>query len=227
MRDARRHLRPSLLLAVILVTAASSAQAQAGKLLPVDEAARNSDFFVFRARLQEAVARHDAAAVLAAADPHIKIGFGGKDGSAAFRDAWKLQDGDKSPLWAELGLVLSLGGGFRSESAFAAPYVFSRWPETVDAFEHVAVLGTDVRVRAEPRVDSKILAALSFDVVRLSQAGRSRLTPAQMKEWSAVELQGGRTGYISSRFVRSSVGYRALFNKVDGRWRMTAFVAGD
>jgi hypothetical protein len=28
-------------------------------------------------------------------------------------------------------------------------------------------------------------------------------------------------------YVRSSVDYRALFNLIDGRWRMTAFVAGD
>ena len=228
MHDLRQTFLRPLLLAIVLLTAqATAVHAQAGKLLPVDEAARDPGFFVFRARLQEAVARHDTAAVLDAVDPNIKIGFGGKDGLAAFREKWKLQDGAESPLWAELGFVLALGGGFRSEGAFAAPYVFSRWPEARDAFEHVAVLGTDVRVRAEPRLDSRILASLSFDLVRLSQTGRSRLTPAQLKEWTAVELQGGRTGYIASRYVRSSVGYRALFNKVNGRWRMTAFVAGD
>ena len=206
---------------------ASAAQAQVAKLLPVDEAARDPGFFVFRARLLEAVARHDTAALLDAVDPNIKIGFGGNDGIAAFRETWKLQNGHESPLWAELGLVLALGGSFQAEGLFAAPYVFSRWPETSDAFEHVAVLATDVRVRAAPSLDSKILAALSFDVVKLSQAGRSRLTPEQLKEWTAVELKGGRTGYMASRYVRSSVGYRALFNKVNGRWRMTAFVAGD
>jgi hypothetical protein len=123
--------------------------------------------------------------------------------------------------------VLALGGGFRGDSAFAAPYVFSRWPEAFDAFEHATVLGADVRVRAEPRLGSPVLAALSFEIVKLSNSGRSRLTREQAKEWTAVELRGGRTGYIASRYVRSSVAYRALFNKVGGRWRMTAFVAGD
>lgn len=123
--------------------------------------------------------------------------------------------------------MLALGGSSQAEGAFAAPYVYCRWPEAIDAFQHVAVLGTDVRVRAEPRVGSSVLAALSFDIVRLSSTGRSRLTPAQAKEWIAVELRGGRTGYISSRYVRSSIAHRALFNKVNGRWRMTAFVAGD
>lgn len=201
--------------------------AQAGKLLPVDEAARDAGFFVFRARLLEAVARHDTAALLDAVDPNIKIGFGGKDGIAAFREKWKLQDGDRSLLWAELGAALALGGSFQSEGSFAAPYVFSRWPEAFDSFEHVAIVGTDVRIRSAPTLDSKVLASLSFDIVRLSQAGRSRLTPEQLKEWTAVELRGGRAGYVASRYARSPVGYRALFNKVNGRWRMTAFVAGD
>jgi hypothetical protein len=228
MRDLRQIFLRSLLLAIVLLTArTTTVHAQAGKLLPVDEAPRDPELFAFRARLQEAVARHDVAAVLDAVDPNIKVDFGGGGGIADFRNAWKLQDGAKSALWAELGLVLALGGGFRSDAAFAAPYVFSRWPEAIDAFEHVAVLGTNVRVRAEPRLESPVLAALSFEIVRLSNAGRSRLTPEQAEEWTAVELRGGRTGYIASRYVRSSIDYRALFNKVNGRWRMTAFVAGD
>lgn len=228
MRNFRWPSGPYLFFAAtLLMSPASVTSSQTGKLLPVDEAARDAGFFIFRARLQEAVARHDAAAVLEAVDPNIRVGFGGKDGIANFREKWKLQDGDRSPLWAELGTVLALGGGFQSEGSFAAPYVFSRWPEAFDAFEHVAVVGSDVRVRSAPSLDGKILASLGFDILRVSQAGRSRLTPAQAKEWTAVELPGGRTGYISSRYIRSSVGYRALFNKVNGRWRMTAFVAGD
>jgi hypothetical protein len=226
MRDLRPIFLPSLRLAILLLTAQTTAvHAQAGKLLPVDEAVRDPELFAFRARLQEAVARHDVAALLEAVDPNIKVDFGGGGGIADFRNAWKLQDGDKSPLWAELGLVLALGGAFQGDNLFAAPYVFTS--NKVDAYEQAVVLGTNVRVRAEPRVGSPVLATLSFDIVRLSQAARSRLTPEQAEEWTAVELQGGRTGYIASRYVRSPIDYRALFNKIDGRWRMTAFVAGD
>lgn len=200
--------------------------AQAGKLLPVDEAARDPELFVFRARLQEAVARHDVAAVLEAVDPNIKVDFGGGGGIADFRNAWKLQDGDKSPLWAELGLVLALGGSFQGENVFAAPYVFAS-DRFDDAYEQVAVLGSNVRVRAEPSLRSPILAVLSFDIVRLSEIGRTRMTPEQAEEWAAVELRGGRTGYIASRYVRSPIDFRAIFTRKDGRWSMTAFIAGD
>lgn len=228
MRDLRHRLLRPLFLAIVLLTSQiPTIHAQAGKLLPVDEAARDPGFFAFRARLQEAVARHDVTAVLDAVDPNIKVDFGGAGGTADFRNAWKLQDGDKSPLWAELGLVLALGGGFHDDNTFMAPYSYSRFPDQLDAFQHAAVLGTDVRVRAEPNVGSPVLAALSFDIVRLSQAGRDRMTPEQAQEWTAVELQGGRTGFIASRYVRSPIALRAIFNKKDGRWRMTAFVAGD
>jgi len=202
-------------------------QAQVGKLLPSDEAVRDPELFAFRARLQAAVARHDTAAVLAMVDPNIKNGFGGDDGVAAFQRSWKLQEGDKSPLWEELGLVLALGGSFQNKDTFVAPYAYSRWPEAIDAFQHVAVLGTDVRVRAEPRPGSPVLASLSFDLVRLANSGRSRLTPEQAREWTAVELKGGRTGYIASRYVRSPIARRAFLLRKAGSWRLAVFVAGD
>jgi hypothetical protein len=227
MNAHREFVRPFLLAALLLVGAASAGLAQVGKLLPSDEAVRNPELFAFRARLQAAVARHDTTALLEVVDPNIKIGFGGNDGIEAFKNEWKLQEGGNSPLWDELGLVLALGGSFRDANNFVAPYVFSRWPENLDSFEHVAVLGSNVRVRAEPRPDGRVLAALSFDIVPLSSTGRSRLTPEQMREWTAVKLRDGRTGYIASRYVRSSVGYRAFLTRQDGRWRLTLFVAGD
>ena len=226
MRAHRRCLIVLFVFAALLLgSRTSEVLAQTGKLLPVDEAVRDPELFVFRARLQAAVARHDTAALLEVVDPNIKIGFGGNDGIAAFRETWKLQDGDRSPLWAELGLVLALGGQFQGANLFAAPYVFTS--DKADAYEEGAVLGANVRVRAEPRLGSQVLATLSFDIVRFSNAGRSKLTAEQAKEWTAVELQGKRTGYIASQYVRSPVDYRALFNKIGGRWRMTAFVAGD
>lgn len=207
-----------ILLAVLFLYATLAA-AQVGKLQPADEAARDPEFFAFLAHLQAAVARHDAEAVLAAVDPKIRTSFGTGGGIEEFRKKWKLPSAD-SPLWDELGTVLAFGGAFREGGSYAAPYVFARWPEPFDSFEHVAVLGTSVRVRSEPGLQGKILTALSFDVVKLA-------APATDSEWTRIKLRDGRTGYISSRYVRSPVDYRALFNKIGGRWRMTAFVAGD
>lgn len=207
------------LFAALFFFHATLAAAQVGKLNPVDEAARDPEFFAFRAQLQAAVARHDTEAVLAAVDPSIRTSFGTGGGIEEFRKQWKLPSAD-SRLWDELGTVLAFGGAFREGGLFAAPYVYGRWPEPFDSFEHVAVLGTNVRVRAEPGPLGRILTALSFEIVKLA-------APAPDSEWTRIKLRDGRTGYISSRYVRSPVDYRALFNKIDGRWRMTAFVAGD
>jgi uncharacterized protein YgiM (DUF1202 family) len=205
------------LLAAILLVQAAAAAAQVGKLLPADEAVRNPELFAFRAHLQAAVARHDTEAVLAAVHPNIKIGFGGEDGIEAFKRTWKLPAGSR--LWDELGIVLALGGSFQGNN-FVAPYVFSRWPERFDSFGHVAVIGTNVRVRSKPGLDGQILASLSFDVVPLA-------APSGESGWTQVKLRDGRKGYIASRYVRSPVDYRAFLTREDGSWRMTLFVAGD
>jgi hypothetical protein len=189
-------------------------------LLPVDEAAKRPDFFSFRAQVQQAIARRDAAALLAAIDPNIKNSFGGNDGIDEFKSMWKIGQAD-SEIWEELGTVLSMGGSFFDDHTFVAPYVFSKWPESLDAFEHVAVVGTNVRVRSEPRTDAATLEAVSF--VILPVANDARVTD---DAWRPVKLES-KVGFVSSRFVRSPIDYRAIFSEQSGAWRMVTFVAGD
>jgi hypothetical protein len=45
--------------------------------------------------------------------------------------------------------------------------------------------------------------------------------------WAGVVLPDGRSGWLPSQDVLSPVGWRAIFARRDGRWLMTAFVAGD
>lgn len=237
MVQGRAAIQIALLVIVLLVLWLSRALAVPGiaprpahaqsKLLPVDEAARQGDFFAFRARLQAAIAARDSAAVLAAVHPGIKSSFGGDEGVEDFRRMWKLED-SASGLWQELGAALALGGRFYAEDQFVAPYVFSNWPERFDAFEHVAIVGSQVRVRAEPRLDASSLAVLSFDIVALARDGASSAHDAATAPgWTAIRLDDGRLGFVASTYVRSPVTFRAIFNREGARWRLTAFVAGD
>ena len=216
-----RLLCSCALACLVLVTSAQTI-APPVQFLPVDEASRHPDFFSFRAQLQTALARHDTDAVLAVLDPNIKLSFGGDDGIENFRRMWRPTEAD-SELWAELGAVLALGGTFSSESSFTAPYVFSKWPNNVDGFEHVALIASNVRIRSAPQADASTLATLSFTVLPVVRAGGV----AEVDGWTAVQLEGKRTGYVVSRLARSPIDYRAMFNKTDGRWRMTFFLAGD
>ena len=192
-------------------------EAQERRCGPVDEAARQPDFFTFRAQLQAAVARRDVNAVLAAIDPHIRIGFGDKNGIDAFTRRWRVHEPD-SQLWAELGAVLALGGSFNQSGAFVAPYVYSSCK--ADAFKDVVVVGGNVRVRETAASDAPVIATLSFTVVTLASAPKSG-------DWTRITLADGRQGFIASRLVRSPIDYRAFFTRVDGGWRMTLFLSGD
>ena len=212
----------SYALAAILAAAASiNALPPPTPFLPVDEAARHPDFFSFRAQLQAAIARRDVEAVVATVNQDIKNGFGGDDGADAFKRIWKLTAADSS-LWLELGSVLALGGTFSDDHSFTAPYVFSSWPDRFDAFEHIAVVASDVRIRDAPRADAASITSISFAILPVA-----RSAGADIEGWTAVQLDGGKTGYVTSRLVRSPIDYRARFNKIGGRWQMTFFAAGD
>jgi hypothetical protein len=209
---------------VILLACGFTLQAAepARKLLPVDEAAKDPSFFIFRARLQEALAKHDMAFVLSVVTPDIQIGFGGDDGIEAFKKAWKPEAKD-SGMWSELARVLALGGKFTEDGQFQAPYVSAAWPEDLDPIEHVAIVGENVRVREKPDANSAVMASLSYDLVTLVESsGQAGKGP-----WSKIKLADGREGYVSDAFLGSGASLRAYFEKKNGAWKMTALVAGD
>ena len=187
-------------------------------LRPVDEASRRSDFLEFRRHLQDIVARRDERALLSSVHPGVRISFGDGGGIAAFRK--QVVASRDEDFWREFATILRLGGRFRMQNAFDAPYTFAAWPTDLDAFECLAVIGTRVRVRATPGLSGRILTALDFAIVRArpDRAGAG---------WRHVELADGGTGYVASQYVRSPIDHRALFEFEKGRWWLMAYIAGD
>ena len=209
-------------LAIILILAAGLF-AQERYVKPVDEAKLDPGFLAFRTKLIAAVDRKDAKYVLSVVDPNIKNGFGGEDGIVKFRNGWKLES-PKSEFWPEFSKVIKNGGSFIGEGRnrmnfFGAPYVYSAWLEDLDAFEHAVIFGSDVNLRKSPSTDGEIVGRLSYNVVKLPNEEPS--------EWIKVTTLSGQTGYVKSEFVRSSIDYRAGFEKKRGVWKMTFFLAGD
>ena len=188
-------------------------------LRPVDEGTRRADFLEFRRRLQDAVARKDEAAVLAIVDPTVRISFGDSGGAQAFKA--QVIDNRNEDFWQEFGTILRLGGRFRTNDAFDAPYTFSAWPEHLDSFECLAITGSRVRVRAAAGLDARIVTQVDFAIVRANPP------KADLPGWRGIELPDGRTGFVSSRYVRGPIDRRALFQFHDGRWSLIAYVAGD
>ncbi len=70
---------------------------------------------------------------------------------------------DKSELWFELAEVLRLGGTFnKKKTAFTAPYVFSRFPNSFDSYSYGAITDKNVNIRSKPTLKSKVIAKLSY-----------------------------------------------------------------
>ena len=216
------------LLVLGLLFLALAAAGQERYLRPVDEAAKDASFLAFRTKLIAAAERKDGRYVLSMVDPKIQNGFGDRNGIAWFRRDWKLDRHD-SEFWPKFLAVMKNGGSFTGEGArkmnmFAAPYIYSSWPDDLDAFEYFAITGTDVNLRKVGQADAEVVGKLSHNIVKIDgDVGNDGKTP----EWRRVTTLGGMTGYVHRDFVRSSVDYRAGFEKKRGRWVMTFFLAGD
>jgi hypothetical protein len=162
----------------------------------------NRDFLAYRARLLMAVERRDVDGVVQAMDPDIKLDFGGGGGVAAFRK--RLADAPE--LWDELRVVLARGGRFSSATSFAAPYVYSNWPERFDSFECAAATGRSVRLRSAPQLDAPIVAAVSYSIVRLIEpAQTARSGRASSLAMAVPATCGTPTCAARSTTARSSI----------------------
>lgn len=193
------------------------------RLCPVDEAASDPAFAAYRTALLQVVAARDLEALRRMVDPGVRTSFGGGGGFKALIDQWEAGSGSAA-LWDELDGILRGGGAFRGEGesrSFWAPYVYASWPEDVDAYEHVAATGSGVVIRERPDPEGAEVARVDYEILELVRREE------ESDEWARVRTQSGVEGWVASGEVRSPIGYRAGFNRVDGTWRMTALVAGD
>lgn len=191
----------------------ATAPAIAGpKLLPVDEAPKDPSLVAFRNELLAAVRRRDVEAVVTLSDPKIRTSFG--DGGGADELRRMLQE---AAVIEDLEELLTQGGKFQGES-FWAPYVYSAWPDSHDAFQFLAVTGENIPLRDSPDANARAIATLSHDIVERVE---------DKKPWLQIKTADGHTGWVEASAVRSPVGYRAGFLKMNGSWKMNALVAGD
>lgn len=201
------------------------------KLYPVDEATLNAEFEAFREKLMAAAKAKDVEFIKEHTDKNIHYTFGLNDQIQGFFRQWELDSNPgESLFWDELLQVLSLGGSFQNEekTSFTAPYVYTEFPEDIDAFQHVAIIDKDVKVYAEPNTDAEVLGTLTYSIVRLLERHfKYEAANRQEPTWLRIESLSGSIGYIPARYGRSPVDYRSNWTKTDGTWKMVFFVAGD
>jgi hypothetical protein len=136
---------------------------------------------------------------------------------------WELDSPATSRLWRELGAALRLGCARDREGALWAPSMSmpGAGDEDGDSVETVVAVARGAALRAAPSDAGAAVAMLDWDVltVRPGDDGEGA--------WLAASLADGRRGHVRRSEVRSRADFRAVFEKRRGRWRMTAFVAGD
>jgi hypothetical protein len=187
---------------------------------PPDACASEPTFVAFRDALRSAIAHKDADHVLAVAADDIQISFGDIRGREDFARMWELDRPQSSRLWHELSEVLRLGCGLSGDGHFMSPMLGEGMTPDDDPFEVVIAVQPDAVLRSAPDEASDVVARLSWDVLTVGSDGGS-------EDWIPVTMRDGRRGFVHRRHVRSLLDYRATFAKIDGRWRMTAFIAGD
>jgi hypothetical protein len=200
-------------------------------LKPIDEARQDASFFAFRTKLIEAVKKRDTKYLLGVVDPRIRNTFGEDDGIRYFKKTWKIES-PKSEFWDKFTPVIGNGGVFSSvgrTKLFSAPYTYTSFPEDLDNVEYAAIFGGEVNLRERPDVKSKALGLLSHNIVKVDYQNSVPLSEKEKYRysWLRVETLGGRRGFVKAEYVRGPLDYRAVFEKKNGRWKMTAFIAGD
>ena len=202
--------------------AAPAASALPPRVPPTDSCARDRSFVAFRNALLAAIARKDAAFILAAATDDIQFSFGDDPGRAGFARAWGLNRPATSALWRELSAALRLGCARDEAGEFWAPSMSLVGDENMgeDFYAAAVAVGPGAALHSGPSDASRTIAPLRWHVVTAQHDdGESR--------WVRVSLVDGREGYVRRALIRSFGDYRAVFAKRGGRWRLTAFVAGD
>jgi hypothetical protein len=145
---------------------------------------------------------------------------------------WKL-DKPNSLLWNELLIVLTNGGTFVKDpeiknKLFCAPYTFSVFPPDLDMVEYQVIFGNNVNLRARADTKADSIAKLSYNIVRVDYENSVK-DPNKEDDyfWLKIETLGGKKGFVSADYVRSTLDYRGCFEKRNGKWKMTLFLAGD
>ena len=102
-----------------------------------------------------------------------------------------------------------------------APYTWTfELKETANPFTKGFIVGESVPLRDRPSKYGKPIRMLSYDVVDVDEWNEEA-------KFLKVRLSDGQEGYVSAHSIRSAVDYRAIFEKRNGKWQMTTFVAGD
>jgi hypothetical protein len=105
-------------------------------------------------------------------------------------------------------------------AGFVAPYVYALFPDELDASSHFVVVQPAAKLYERPDAMSPVVETLHRDIVEHLE-GDLRLV-----DWHNVRAASGLEGFVREADVRSPIDYRAIFQRRNGQWFITAFTLG-
>ena len=203
------------------------------QLMPQDDSVKDKEFSNFITKFKKDVKSRNIDSLKKSISADITWNFGDNGGIKGFIKNWNLDKNPKnSPFWDEIDKVLSLGSAFYNEekTSHAFPYLFVTFPADYDQYEFAALTGKKVNIRKEASSKAAVIETLDYEIVKpvASPDPRKKETVGGFRgEWIEVTTASGKTGYVFSRFIHSSIWYRAIFEKKGKAWILTAFISGD
>ncbi len=203
-------------------TAITAAPTAKGPLAPRDECAPREGYPAFHAALTAAVARKDAAALAALADPGVRLDFGGGGGRETL--VKRLGDPAVGPdLWRELAKITAWGCASAYPGTATYPWFFAHLPDLDDPYSARIVIGEGAALRKGPLETTALIRKLDWELVTLVP-GEARSTNPHAE---VVARADKADGYVRRGVLRPLNGFRLLAQKTAQGWRMMAFVTGD
>ena len=183
------------------------------RLAPGDESGSDPSFAKFLAILRGVSRERNTAGLQALCAADVITGIDSPSGPAEL--VKKMQAGG----WAHLETVLKLGAA-RYEKGFALPYLFGRFPDDLEAFEHLVTIRPGAVLRATGRSGAAVVAMLDYDILHVKDA-------RPVKGWIQAERLDGPKGWVAEGDVLSLGAQRIFIEKKNGVWKITAWAAGD
>ena len=206
-------------LAIAAALAVLAPAATPAQLPPVDRCRDDAAFNQFRAALEDAVTRKDPVALRRLVADDIRSNFGGDGSWDEFASTWALNDPQKSALWKEIQAVLALGCAKTEDNGRVFPGLFEDKGDEIDPFE-LLVARPGSALRSAPDKNAPA-------VTRLEWTSTIQLESPAPENWVKVQVPGGASGWVETDLLISPLDYRLVSEIRAGRWRITAFVAGD
>lgn len=207
----------------LLIAAMQAAHAEPEQAPPIDQCGDDRTFVEYRARLLRVIARKEVSGLRALVASNITYSFGDEGGWPGFANKWALDRPADSELWHELAEVLNLGCE-KSDRQRIAPGNFNKLSDYGLGLPPFVAVQKAAAFRSSPDDTAPLVMALDHHVLVEILDDEADVVP---EGWLHARLTDGRSGYVRLSAVRSALDYRAGFEKRDGRWVMTSFIAGD